>query len=130
MDNKTIKGTVEDVNNNWKSIKINGEQFSGKYTYKGEMPRKGDEVELDVVSSVSKKDGKTYWNILNIKTLKAGSVLVETRESKSADMILAYAKDLVVAGKAENLDSAARALIAARKIITGETPAIEPEAEY
>jgi hypothetical protein len=129
MDNKTIKGTVEDVNLNWKSVKINGQNYSGKFTYKGNMPNKGDDVEMEVVSSVSAKDGKTYWNITSIKTVKQSSVLVETRESKSADMILAYAKDLVVAGKSPDLDSAARALIAARKIITGETPEVKPETE-
>ena len=64
METKVVKGIVQEVNNNWKSVKVNGENFSGKFTYKGEMPKKGDEIEMNVASSVSKKDGKTYWNSL------------------------------------------------------------------
>lgn len=114
MDNKTITGTVEDVNNTWKSVKINGESFSGKFTYKGEMPKKGDQVEMDLVSSVSKKDNKTYWNIVNIKTIKANTTpndtKVEFRLNVDAGNCLQRAVELIVSGKTETTDLKAETL--------------------
>lgn len=129
MDNKTIKGIVEDVNAGWKSVTISGKRYSGKFTYKGNLPNKGDEVELILVSSIG-KDTKTYWNIVDIRVLKASSGFAEARESKSTDMILSYAKDLVIAGKADTLDSAVKALMAARKILTEPEKELNDQEEY
>lgn len=72
MESKTVKGIVELVNPQFNSVKLkDGETFSGKYSYKGILPNVGDEVELKVVSQVSKKDNKTYWNITDIVVIKA-----------------------------------------------------------
>lgn len=133
MDNRTVKGIVEDVNNNWKSVKINGENFSGKFTYKGEMPRKGDSIEMEVVSSVSKKDNKTYWNILNIKTIKANTTpndtKVEFRLNVDAGNCLQRAVELIVSGKTETTDLKAETLkcvVAFKEAIRELTTTPEP----
>jgi hypothetical protein len=118
METKTIKGIVQAINQEFKSVKLDEVNYSGKYSYKGLLPSVGDEVEMQVVSAVSKKDGKTYWNIQDLKVLNSSpSPLIMARESKSIDMMLSYAKDLVVAGKAETLDKACDALIVARTLL-------------
>jgi hypothetical protein len=74
-----------------------------------EVSSKGEITKVRVIEGLSNfvKSEKSDWK-------------TEVRESKSADMVLSYAKDLVVAGKAETLDGAVRALIEARKILIEE----------
>jgi hypothetical protein len=72
MESKTVKGIVELVNPAYNSVKLkDGETYSGKFSYKGLLPNIGDDVQMVVESTVSKKDGKTYWNIIGITVLKA-----------------------------------------------------------
>ena len=78
METKTIKGIVEAVNPAFNSVKIDGQNYSGKYSYKGMLPNIGDEVEIKVVSEVSKKDGKTYWNLTDV-------VVISTAKPASSD---------------------------------------------
>jgi len=69
----------------------------------------GDEVELDIVDNVSKKDGKTYANIVGAtrveridKETGAKNPPKDTGgDERTRSMALAYAKDLCVAGKIE-----------------------------
>jgi hypothetical protein len=129
MDNKIIKGIVEEVNSQWKSVKIAGNRYSGKFTYEGKLPNKGDEVELEVASTISKTDGKTYWNIIGIKTISLGNHIVEARESKSVDMRLAYCKDLVIAGKFNTMEEAAKAILITAKILSNTTD-LNEQGEY
>lgn len=71
METKTVKGIVEAINPQFNSVKIGGVNYSGKYTYKGLLPNVGDEVEIKTVSEVSKKDGKTYWNLTDVVVIKS-----------------------------------------------------------
>ena len=70
MEVKKITGIVEQITSETKSVKIAGAWFSGRFSYEGSLPNVGDEIEMTLTSSVSKKDGKTYFNITEIKVLK------------------------------------------------------------
>jgi predicted butyrate kinase (DUF1464 family) len=70
MEVKKITGIVEQITSETKSVKVSGVWFSGRFSYEGSLPNVGDEVELTLTSSVSKKDNKTYFNITEIKVLK------------------------------------------------------------
>ena len=87
MESKTVKGIVELVNPQYNSVKLKDmpETYSGKFSYKGLLPNIGDEVVLTVASQVSKKDGKTYWNITDIVVAKACEkpVVQQTDKEKS-----------------------------------------------
>jgi hypothetical protein len=64
-----------------------GETYSGKFSYKGLLPNIGDEVVLTVVNTVSKKDGKTYWNITEIVVAKACPQEVAKTSDKEKSII-------------------------------------------
>jgi hypothetical protein len=84
MESKTVKGIVELVNPAYNSVKLkDGETYSGKFSYKGSLPNIGDEVELILQSTVSKKDQKTYWNITGIAIIK--SMPQEVAKAQSSD---------------------------------------------
>jgi len=99
MESKTVKGIVELVNPAYKSVKLkDGETYSGKFSYNGMLPTIGDEVELVVVSQVSKKDGKTYWNIADIVVIKTGSQEVVKEQSDKEKSIIAQCLTKIVFG--------------------------------
>lgn len=80
METKTVKGIVEAINPQFNSVKIGGVNYSGKYTYKGLLPNVGDEVEIQTVSEVSKKDGKTYWNLTDVVVISATKATSSDKE--------------------------------------------------
>jgi len=99
MESKTVKGIVELVNPAYKSVKLkDGETYSGKFSYNGMLPSIGDEVELVVVSQVSKKDGKTYWNIADIVVIKTGLKEVVKEQSDKEKSIIAQCLTKIVFG--------------------------------
>jgi hypothetical protein len=88
MESKTVKGIVELVNPTYNSVKLkDGETYSGKFSYKGALPNVGDEVELMLVSSVSKKDQKTYWNITGIAVIASAKQTAPTQTDKEKSII-------------------------------------------
>ena len=99
MESKTVKGIVELVNPTYKSVKLkDGENYSGKFSYGGMMPTINDEVELTLLSSVSKKDGKTYWNITDIVVIKTGTKEVVKEQSDKEKSIIAQCLTKIVFG--------------------------------
>ena len=102
MESKTVKGIVELVNPAYKSVKLkDGETYSGKFSYNGMLPSIGDEVELVVVSQVSKKDGKTYWNIADIVVIKSSPqfLKIENQQSDKEKSIIAQCLTKIVFGE-------------------------------
>jgi hypothetical protein len=88
MESKTEKGIVELVNPAFNSVKLVGkDSYSGKFSYKGILPNIGDEVELNLVSSVSKKDNKTYWNITDINVIKSAPKAKDASSDKEKSII-------------------------------------------
>lgn len=102
METKTEKGIVELVNPAYNSVKLkDGETYSGKFSYKGILPNIGDEVELKLVSQVSKKDNKTYWNITDIVVIKSipqEKIIAQTSDKEKS--IIAQCLTKIVFGDA------------------------------
>lgn len=102
MESKTVKGIVELVNPAYNSVKLKdvAETYSGKFSYKGILPNVGDEVELILLSSVSKKDGKTYWNIQDIVVIKSTpQEKVVAQSSEKEKSIIAQCLTKIVFGE-------------------------------
>jgi hypothetical protein len=99
-----VEGTVGAVSQKEKgwSIKVNGKWF-GYWKGKITKPSKGDYVALDYCVS---EDGQ--WN--NIEEITVSQTQATTaqfaREEKATTMLVAYAKDLVVAKSDLALDAA------------------------
>ena len=80
--------------------------------------KEGDEVELDIVDNVSKKDGKTYANIVGAVRVdridkdggklppvdKAGRDYSAESDKKDRGVALRFAVDMYIAGKIEMAD--------------------------
>lgn len=116
---KTIKGIVKSLRQDRKGLQLNdGTWYSNKFL-KGTLEcQRGDEVEI-----TCKQNGQ-YLNLETVTVLKTtqkkAEPFSESRDAKDAAMLTSYAKDLVVAGKAETIDGAAQAiLLAYRKILGG-----------
>jgi hypothetical protein len=138
-EQKTVSGRVRAVLKTGKGVCIDdgtpkGVWYSNKFM-RGSVPcNKGDEVELTVT------ENNGYWNLTSCRILtKKSEGMKDMRESKSVEMLAAYAKDLVVAA-IENktqiatekelevvMESAAKAVAKAYKTIKADLTNKEPE---
>jgi hypothetical protein len=117
MENKQVTGIVQAVKNETKSVLIADQWYSGQYTYKGEMPKKGETIDMTTISSVSKANGKTYWNIADIKVIKANTQTFDGKDRTNVDAgnCLAKASDAFIAGKFTTILEAQKSYIGAFK---------------
>jgi hypothetical protein len=117
----TINGIVKAVKKDLKGLALEdptnpkGKWYSNNY-FQGQLNcKRGDEVELTL-----QQNGQ-YQNLIACKVLKSSAPMAEARESKSVEMLTAYAKDLVVAAMQNNkdLDVTAAMKIASTAVLGG-----------
>lgn len=93
----------------WFPVKENAQQYFKKVDKKSECDFGFDEGKLVYVKQNSKDQSSQPKSQYQRN--------METRENKHVEMILSYAKDLVIADKSKTLDSAVEGLMIARQRI-------------